>query len=362
MRTVWLNTFALVAVITSATLVIVRNFEGDKSLALLNVSYDPTRELYQDINEQFVAAYSKQTGSRLAIKQSHGGSSRQASEVISGLDADVVTLALPSDVESLHKHGLIADGWADRLPNHSVPYTSTIVFVVRKGNPKGIHDWPDLVQPGIGIVTPNPKTSGNGKLSVLAAWGSVIYRGGSDSQAAALLKQILSHVVMLGEGARNATNSFAQDDVGDVHLTWENEALLETADSGGKLEIVYPPVSIRAEPTVAWVDANVRRHSSEEHAKAYLQFLFSDEAQEIIARHGYRPTNEPTLSRHRDQLPAIHLFTITLLGRDWEDVQQRFFGDNGIYDVAINSPGTVATTLAAITSPAISSGANSHGN
>jgi sulfate/thiosulfate transport system substrate-binding protein len=357
MRTLWLNTFALIAVLASATLVTVRNFDGDKSLALLNVSYDPTRELYQDINEQFTATYTKQTGHRLTIKQSHGGSSRQAREVIDGLDADVVTLALPSDVESLHKHGLIADGWADRLPNHSVPYTSTIVFVVRKGNPKGIHDWPDLVQSGVGIVTPNPKTSGNGKLSVLAAWGSVICRGGSDSQAALLLKQILSHIVMLGEGARNATNSFAQDEVGDVHLTWENEALLETADSGGKLEIVYPPVSIQAQPTVAWVDANVCRHGSEERSRAYLQFLFSDEVQEIIARHGYRPINEEVLARHRDQLPAVHLFPITLLGRDWEDVEQRFFADNGIYDVAIDSPGNIATT-----SPTASSVAHLQGD
>jgi sulfate transport system substrate-binding protein len=356
MRTIWLNTFALLAVLTSATLVIVRNFDSDKSLALLNVSYDPTRELYLHINGQFVADYAKQTGHRLAIKQSHGGSSRQARAVVDGLGADVVTLALPSDVESLHKHGLIADGWADRLPNHSVPYTSTIVFVVRKGNPRAIHDWPDLVQPGVGIVTPNPKTSGNGKLSVLAAWGSVIYHGGSESQAAALLKQILSHVVMLGEGARNATNSFAHDDVGDVHLTWENEALLETADSDGKLEIVYPPVSILAQPTVAWVDANVSRHGSEEHARAYLQFLFTDEAQEIIARHGYRPTNAQVLARHRDQFPSIHLFPITLLGRDWDDVQQRFFADNGIYDVAIQSAGVVGTTV-----PAVSSGGKSNG-
>jgi sulfate transport system substrate-binding protein len=251
------------------------------------------------------------------------------------LEADVVTLALPSDVETLHKRGLIADGWADRLPNHSVPYTSTIVFVVRRGNPKEIHDWPDLIKPDVGIVTPNPKTSGNGKLSVLAAWGSVIYRGGTEAEARAFLKELFKHIVVLGDGARDATNSFALDEIGDVHLTWENEAILETADSGGKLQIVYPPVSIRAEPTVAWVDANVSQHGTEASAKAYLEFLFTDAAQETIARHGYRPLNSQSSARARNQLPDIKLFPITLLGGDWTDVQQRFFSDDGIFDTVV---------------------------
>jgi sulfate/thiosulfate transport system substrate-binding protein len=335
MPNAWLNTFAILAVVGSSTLLVVHNLEGNKSDQLLNVSYDATRELYQDINEQFVAAYAIQSGQRLTIKQSHGGSSRQAREVVNGLEADVVTLALPSDVETLHKRGLIADGWADRLPNHSVPYTSTIVFVVRRGNPKEIHDWPDLIKPDVGIVTPNPKTSGNGKLSVLAAWGSVIYRGGTEAEARAFLKELFKHIVVLGDGARDATNSFALDEIGDVHLTWENEAILETADSGGKLQIVYPPVSIRAEPTVAWVDANVSQHGTEASAKAYLEFLFTDAAQETIARHGYRPLNSQSSARARNQLPDIKLFPITLLGGDWTDVQQRFFSDDGIFDTVV---------------------------
>jgi len=338
MRTAWLNTFALAAVGLSTTLVVVHNREGEKSRRLLNVSYDPTRELYSDLNQQFLAAYAKESGQRLTIKQSHGGSARQAREVINGLEADVVTLALPSDVEMLHQRGLIADGWADRLPNHSIPYTSTIIFVVRRGNPKGIHDWPDLVKPGVAIVTPNPKTSGNGKLSVLAAWGSVIYRGGGEAEASAFLKELFGHVVVLGDGARNATNSFAQDEIGDVHLTWENEALLETADSDGKLELVYPPVSILAEPAVAWVDANVRRHGNEAHAREYLKFLFTDAAQEAMAAHGYRPSNPKILAQHRKAFPDIRLFPVTLLGRDWADVQEQFFADNGVFDVVVDTP------------------------
>jgi sulfate/thiosulfate transport system substrate-binding protein len=335
MRTAWLNTFAIFAVVASSTLLLVRNRGGNKADSLLNVSYDPTRELYQDIDKQFIAAYTIQTGQRLTIRQSHGGSSRQAREVVNGLEADVVTLALPSDVETLHKRGLIADGWADRLPNHSVPYTSTIVFVVRRGNPKQIHDWPDLVRPGVGIVTPNPKTSGNGKLSVLATWGSVIYRGGTDAEAQTLLKKLFKHIVLLGNGARDSTNSFAQDEIGDVHLTWENEAILETADSGGSLQIVYPPVSIRAEPTVAWVDANVARHRTQASSKAYLQFLFTDAAQETIAQHGYRPLNSQSSRQGGNSLPDIKLFPITILGRDWADVQQRFFSENGILDTVV---------------------------
>jgi sulfate/thiosulfate transport system substrate-binding protein len=333
MRTLWLNVIAVAAVLIAVTLVVARNIQGNPSGALLNVSYDPTRELFQDLNPQFITEYEKQTGKKLTIQQSHGGSSRQAQAVIDGLPADVVTFALRSDVESLHKRGLIADGWAQRLPHDSQPYTSTIVFVVRKGNPRGIKDWPDLVRPGVSVVTPNPKTSGNGKLSVLAAWGSVIYRGGSDAQALQYLKQLYQHVPVLDTGARDASNTFTQEKVGDVHLTWENEALLETEEYRGDLEIVYPPVSIRAEPSVAWVDSNVKRRKTEVYAKAYLEYLYTDQAQETIARHGYRPTNAAVLNRHADRLPKIDLFPVSILAKDWDEAQEKFFAANGIFDV-----------------------------
>jgi sulfate/thiosulfate-binding protein len=333
MRTAWLNTFALAAVAIAIALLVIKNVSGNASTQLLNVSYDPTRELFQDLNPQFVDQYFKQTGKKLTIQQSHGGSSRQARTVIDGAPADVVTLALSSDVDALRKSGLIAQDWAKRLPNNSQPYTSTIVFVVRKGNPKAIKDWPDLVRPGVAVITPNPKTSGNGKLSVLAAWGSVIYRGGTDAQALEYLKQLYQHVSALDSGARDATNTFTQEKLGDVHLTWENEALLETAEYKGELEIVYPPVSIRAEPSVAWVDANVARRKTLDYAKAYLEFLYTDQAQEAFAAHGYRPINPDILKRHSDTLPPIDLFSVTILAEDWEDAQQKFFADNGIFDV-----------------------------
>jgi sulfate transport system substrate-binding protein len=332
MRTLWLNVFAVTAVAIAIALVVAKNSHGDTSSALLNVSYDPTRELFQDLNRQFSAQYAKQTGKKLTIQQSHAGSSRQAQAVIDGLPADVVTLALRSDVEALHRRGLIADGWDKRLPNNSEPYTSTIVFVVRKGNPKNIKDWPDLVRPGVSVITPNPKTSGNGKLSVLAAWGSVLYRGGTERDSLQYLKQLYQHVPVLDTGARDATNTFTQEKIGDVHLTWENEALLETEEYRGDLEIVYPPVSIRAEPSVAWVDANVTRRKTEADAKAYLEFLFTDPAQETIAQHGYRPINPQILKKYADRLPEIDLFPVTIVAKNWDDAQQKFFADAGVFD------------------------------
>jgi sulfate/thiosulfate transport system substrate-binding protein len=332
MRSVWLNTLAIVVVAIALTLLVVSNIEGNSTNELLNVSYDPTRELFQDLNRQFIAQYAKQTGRKLAIRQSHGGSSRQAQAVIDGLQADIVTLALGSDIERIHKQGLIADGWAQRLPNRSEPYTSTIVFVVRKGNPQNIKDWPDLVRPGLSIVTPNPKTSGNGKLSVLAGWGSVLFRGGTAVQAKEYLRQLYRHVPILETGARDATNTFAQEKLGDVQLTWENEAVLEAQEYRGEVEIVYPPVSIRAEPSVAWVDANVKRRKTEASAKAYLEFLYSEPAQETIAQHGYRPINPDILKKHGNQFPYIDLFPITIVAKDWDEAQQEFFADNGIFD------------------------------
>jgi sulfate transport system substrate-binding protein len=315
-----------------AALVIVGNTDQDKSSQLLNVSYDPTRELFADLNRQFVAKYQNETGRKLVIKQSHGGSSRQARAVIDGLDADVVTLALFSDVDALRKQGLLTDGWWKRLPHNSAPWTSTIVFVVRKGNPLGIRDWPDLAGPAVGVITPNPKTSGNGKLTLLGAWGSVIYRGGSETQARDYLRRLYARVEVLDAGARTSANTFAGEKVGDVHLTWENEALREVEDSKGELEIVYPPVSILAEPSVAWVDSNVARRKSAASAKAYLEFLYTGPAQETIARYGYRPIDPEILKRHADRLPKIDLFPVTIVARDWDDAQQKFFAENGIFD------------------------------
>jgi len=333
MSKTWLNTFALVAAAVAAILVVLGNTDHDKSTQLLNVSYDPTRELFVDLNRQFIAKYERDTGRKLTIKQSHGGSSRQARSVIDGVEADVVTLALFSDVDALRKQGLIADGWAKRLPNDSAPWTSTIVFVVRKGNPLHIHDWPDLIHPDVSVITPNPKTSGNGKLSFLGAWGSVTYRGGSEEQARDYVRQLYAHVQVLDTGARGAAATFADEKQGDVHLTWENEALREVADSGGELEIVYPPVSILAQPSVAWVDSNVARRQTAASAKAYLEFLYSAPAQETLARYGYRPIDSEILEKHADRFPKIDLFPVTLLAKDWDDAQQKFFAENGIFDV-----------------------------
>jgi sulfate transport system substrate-binding protein len=328
-----LNAFAVAAAALSVILIGAKNTEGQQQSQLLNVSYDPTRELYTDLNARFIARYERETGKKLTIKQSHGGSSRQARAVIDGLEADVVTLALPSDIEGLRKRGLMTDGWAKRLPNESQPYTSTIVFVVRNGNPLNIKDWPDLIRPGVTVVTPNPKSSGNGRLSFLAAWGSVVKRGGAEEAARAFVKALYDHAPVLDGGARGAATTFAIEKVGDVHLTWENEALREAADSKGELEIVYPPISIKAEPAVAWVDANVSRHGSEESAKAYLKFLFSGEAQHLIAQHGYRPADPEVLRKHSSILPPVELFPVTAIAKDWEDAQQKFFADNGVFDV-----------------------------
>lgn len=328
----WLNAFALAALALSVGLVIFANIDSGKTNAILNVSYDPTRELFKDINQQFITEYQRQTGLKLNIQQSHGGSSRQSKAVIDGLKADVVSFALFPDVDALRKRGLIAQDWSKRLPHNSQPFSSTIVFVVRKGNPKNIHDWADLINPDVSVITPNPKTSGNGKLSVLAAWGAVIYRGGTEAQAREYLTRLYQHVQVLDTGSRGATTTFADEKLGDVHLTWENEALLEAENSSGELQIVYPPVSIRAEPSVAWVDANVSGTRREAFAKAYLQFLFSDQAQETIARNGYRPMNAEILHRHADRLPPINLFPITLLGKNWDEIYQKFFDENAIFD------------------------------
>jgi sulfate transport system substrate-binding protein len=333
----WKLAIGLVVVLVLSCLGGCGSQRGD-GVELLNASYDPTRELWRDLNAQFVAKYERDTGKRVTIRQSHGGSTSQARAIIDGLEADVATLALWSDTDALRKRGLIRSGWEERLPHRSLPYYSTIVFVVRKGNPKHIRDWPDLVRPGVSIITPNPKTSGNGKLSLVAAWGSVLYRGGTEDEAREFITRLYRAVPVLDSGARGATTTFAQKNIGDVHLTWENEAHLEVRESGGALEITYPSSSIRAEPYVAVVDANVDRKGTRATAEAYLQFLYMPEAQETIARHFYRPIDETVGQRHAAELPAIPLFPITRVARDWEESQQKFFAEGGIFD-QIYQPG-----------------------
>jgi sulfate/thiosulfate-binding protein len=328
-----LNIFGIALVIAAGLAIGVRNLEARAPESLLNVSYDPTRELYAQLNPKFLAHYKKNAGHALSIKQAHGGSSRQARAVISGdLEADVVTLGLKSDVDALRKRGLIAADWTERLPNHAQPYYSTIVFVVRRGNPYGIRDWPDLVQPGVSIITPDPRTSGNGKLSILAAWGDVLARGGSDADAKAYLKRFYANTPFLESGARSTALAFALEKQGDVHVVWENEALREVAESKGDLELVYPPRSILAEPYVAWVDANVKKHHTENVSRAYLEYLFGAEAQELIAQAGYRPSDPKVQAKHADRFGQVSLFKVTAVAKDWEDAQQRFFGENGLID------------------------------
>ncbi|RZF27370.1 sulfate ABC transporter substrate-binding protein [Paraburkholderia sp. UYCP14C] len=342
-----LNLAAVAGVVIAVSLIAVKNVQGNATNEILNVSYDPTRELYRSLDARFVAAYQQETGIQLQVKQSHGGSSRQARSVVTGeQQADVVTLGLYSDVDVLRKQGLIAGDWATRLPHHSQPYYSTIVFVVRKGNPRQVHDWPDLIAPGVEIVTPDPRTSGNGKLSALAAWGAVTTRGGSESAAREYLAALYRHAVRLDSGARSAAIGFTTEKIGDVQLAWENEALREVADAPGELEIVYPPVSILAEPYVAWVDANVARHHSERYARAYLEFLFTDVAQQTIAEAGYRPYNASILQRFAARLPALKLFPVTAIARDWDDANQRFFDENGIIDTVLKPAGGVVNSSA----------------
>lgn len=335
-----LNIVGLAAIVVAAGLVAFHNLQHDTSPnQILNVSYDPTRELYAEIDKHFVEQYQRQSGVTVEVKQSHGGSGRQTSDVIAGKQkADVVSLALPSDVDALRKRGLVAADWQQRLPNHSVPYTSTIVFVVHKDNPKGIHDWPDLIKDDVEIVNPDPRTSGNGKLSILAAWGSVTTRGGSDAQASDFVRDLLTHVAAADPGSRSAAITYSVEKVGDVHLTWENEALREVAENQNELEIVYPPISITAEPAVAWVDANLDNKKIASYAKAYLEYLYTDAAQETAAQYGYRPVRAEILAKHRDRLPAIDLFPITAIAKNWNDARDKFFGNNGIYDVVSSTP------------------------
>jgi sulfate/thiosulfate transport system substrate-binding protein len=303
-----------------------------RDVELLNVSYDPTRELWRELNDKFIAAHEKESGVKVTIKQSHGGSSTQARAVIDGLEADVVTLASFLDTDAISKKGMIGPGWIDELPNRSLPYTSTVIFVVRKGNPKEVKDWPDLVKPGVEVITPNPKTSGNGYLSFFSAWGSVVLRGGSRDDAITFVTKLYQQVPVLDSGARGATTTFVQKKIGDVHLAWENEAHLEVREAKGELELVYPPISIRAEPHVAIVDGNVDRKKTRQAAEAYLRFAYTDEAQEIFAKHFYRPGKNAILKKHSSVFPEIRLFPITDIAKDFPDAHKQFIAEGGVFD------------------------------
>ncbi|HWD91246.1 MAG TPA: sulfate ABC transporter substrate-binding protein [Verrucomicrobiae bacterium] len=305
-----------------------------KEIKLLNVSYDPTRELYEDINTAFAKQWKEKTGDTIIIQQSHGGSGKQARAVIDGLEADVVTLALAYDIDAISEKGhLIAPDWQKRLPNNSTPYTSTIVFLVRKGNPKGIKDWDDLVKPGVAIVTPNPKTSGGARWNYLAAWGYALKKNNNDqAKAKDFVAKLFRNVPILDTGARGATTTFVQRGIGDVLIAWENEALLTLKDSGDKFEIVAPSISILAEPPVAVVDRVVKRHGTAEAAKAYLEFLYSPEGQEIAARNFYRPRSQAVAQKYADKFPKLTLFTIDEVFGGWQQAQKTHFDNDAIFD------------------------------
>ena len=325
--------------------------DGGTRVELLNVSYDPTREMYREFNAAFAEHWLATTGGAVSVQQSHAGSGSQARAVIDGLDADVVTLALAYDIEAIRIHGKrLQPHWQARLPHNSAPYTSTIVFLVRAGNPKGIRDWPDLLEPGVEVITPNPKTSGGARWNYLAAWGYALQQalGGTlpakadpltdevvAAQAAAreYVAELYRHVPVLDRGARAATNTFAQRGIGDVLIAWENEALLAIEELGtDKVEMVVPSVSILAEPTVAVVDTVVDRKGTRAAATAYLEYLYSDTGQDIVARHYFRPRDPEALAKHADIFPEIRLFTVDSVFGGWETAQAEHFDDGGVFD------------------------------
>ncbi|KIF80685.1 sulfate ABC transporter substrate-binding protein [Noviherbaspirillum autotrophicum] len=309
-------------------------------LTLLNVSYDPTRELYQDFNKAFAAKWKAQGGDNVTVKQSHGGSGKQARSVIDGLDADVVTLALAYDIDEIAGKGLIAKDWQKRLPHNSAPYKSTIVFLVRKGNPKGIKDWSDLIKPGVQVITPNPKTSGGARWNYLAAWGYALKQpGGSDAKAKDFVAKIFKNVPVLDSGARGATTTFVERGIGDVLIAWENEAILAIKELGpDKFEVVSPQQSILAEPPVAVVDKVADKRGTRKVAEAYLQYLYTDEGQEIAAKNYYRPINDKIAKKYAAQFPKVSLFTIDDVFGGWAKAQKTHFADGGTFD-QIYQPG-----------------------
>jgi sulfate transport system substrate-binding protein len=301
---------------------------------LLNVSYDPTRELYQELNAAFARQYLAKTGKKVTIQQSHGGSSKQARGVLDGLPADVVTLALAYDIDAVAEAGLLPRDWQKRLPSNSAPYTSTIVFLVRKGNPKGIKDWSDLVKPGVQVVTPNPKTSGGARWNYLAAWAYALKRpGGTEAQAKAFVTALYRNVPVLDSGARGSTTTFVQRGIGDVLLAWENEAFLSIKELGpGKVDIVIPSLSILAEPPVTVVDKVADKKGTRALAQAYLEYLYTPEGQEIAARHFYRPRLDAVAKKHAATFPRVNLVTVDAVFGGWQKAHKAHFGDGALFD------------------------------
>jgi sulfate transport system substrate-binding protein len=322
MRTV-LATLALTLAATGAT----------AQTTLLNVSYDPTRELYQDFNKAFAAHWKAKTGETVTIKTSHGGSGKQARSVIDGLEADVVTLALAYDIDAVADHKLLPLDWQKRLPQNASPYTSTIVFLVRKGNPKSIKDWNDLIKPGVEVITPNPKTSGGARWNYLAAWGYKLKNGGTPATAQDFVKKIYANTKVLDSGARGSTTTFVERGIGDVLIAWENEAFLAVKELGPeKFEIVTPSLSILAEPPVAVVDKVVDKRGTRKQAQAYLEFLYGPEGQELAAQNYYRPRDAKVAAKYAKTFQPVKLFTLGELFGDWRTVQKAHFDDGGLFD------------------------------
>lgn len=306
-----------------------------KEIKILNVSYDPTRELYQDLNTAFAKYWKEKTGDTIIIQQSHGGSGKQARSVIDGLEADVVTLALAYDIDAIAEKGkLLPANWQKRLPNNSAPYTSTIVFLVRKGNPKGIKDWDDLVKPGISVIPSNPKTSGAARWAYLAAWGYALKKNnGDEAKARDFVARFYKNVPVFDTGARGATTTFVQRGIGDVLVGWENEAILAVNELGkGQYELVVPSLSILAEPPVAVVDKVAKRHGTKTVAQAYLDYLYTPEGQEIAAKHHYRPRFESVAQKYAPDFPKLNLFTIDEVFGGWQKAHKTHFADGGIFD------------------------------
>jgi sulfate/thiosulfate transport system substrate-binding protein len=319
----------------------IRSRTAPSQISLLNVSYDPTRELYEDFNAAFAKYWKGKSGQDVKINQSHGGSGKQARTVIDGLEADMVTLALAYDIDAIsEKAQLIPANWQSRLPDNSSPYTSTIVFLVRKGNPKGIKDWNDLVKPGVSVITPNPKTSGGARWNYLGAWGYALKQpGGDENKAKAFVSQLYKNVPVLDSGARGSTTTFVERGIGDVLISWENEALLAVKELGKeKFEIVYPSVSILAEPPVTIVDKFVDKHKTRAIAQAYLEYLYTPEGQEIVAKNYYRPRNAAAAIKYAAQFPKLNLFTINEVFGGWQKAQKTHFADGGLFD-QIYQPG-----------------------
>jgi len=307
--------------------------QAQTPLTLLNVSYDPTRELYVEYNAAFARHWKAKTGQDVVIKQSHGGSGKQARSIIDGLEADVATLALAGDTDALHVHGgYIPKDWQKRLPHNSTPYTSTIVLVVRAGNPKNIKDWDDLVRPDVKVITPNPKTSGGARWNYLAAWEFAKRKYGSDAKAQEFVKKLYANVPVLDTGARGSSVTFAQRNQGDVFLSWENEAYLLEKEFGNKVDFVYPSLSILAEPAVTVVDKNVDKKGTRAAAEEYLKFLYSEEAQDLIGKHFYRPRSEKAQAKYAKQLPKLNLFTIDEAFGGWDKAAKVHFADGGVFD------------------------------